>query len=292
MSLWIPFTLFAAFMQAIRNALQKQLSKDVSVMGVTLARFIYAGPFALLYLIGLYLWQDYSIPHFSASFVFYVLATSLMQILATALMIVLFRLRNYAIGAGLAKSEAILTAVLGVMFFGTYISPFGWVGVFIGGIAVFLLTGARSIESLSIKTLLLGLGCGLAFAVASLWIREASLALHLPFLPAAAWVLFLVISSQTLILLVYLALKDKANLVKLWQRPQLTLATSLTSCLGSLGWFTASSLQAVAYVKTLGQIEIVFTLLISVLVLKEKLRRQSLLGLALIVLAAALVIWA
>jgi drug/metabolite transporter (DMT)-like permease len=292
MSLWIPFTLLAAFMQAMRNALQKQLSKDVPVMGVTLARFIYAGPLALLYLLGLYQWQDYAIPQFSFWFVFYVLAASAMQILATALMVVLFRLKNYAIGVGLAKSEAILAAIVGVMFFGTYISPLGWVGVFIGGVAVFLLTGATSIQSLSAKTLALGLGSGLAFALTSLWVREASLTLGLPFLPAAAWVLFFVITTQTVVLLIYLALNDKTTLVKLWQRPQLTLATSFTSCLGSLGWFTAMSLQAVAYVKTLGQVEVLFTLLISVLVLKEKLKRQDLLGLALIVLAAVLVMWA
>ena len=47
-----------------------------------------------------------------------------------------------------------------------------------------------------------------------------------------------------------------------------------------------------AYVKTLGQVEVLFTLLISVLVLKEKLKRQDLLGLTLIVLAAVLVMWA
>ena len=292
MSLWIPFTLLAAFMQAMRNALQKQLSKDVPVMGVTLARFLYAGPLALLYLIGLYQWQNYAIPQFSLWFVFYVLAASAMQILATALMVVLFRLKNYAIGVGLAKSEAILAAILGVMFFGTYISPLGWIGVFIGGVAVFLLTGATSIQSLSVRTLALGLGSGLAFALTSLWVREASLTLGLPFLPAAAWVLFFVITTQTIVLLVYLALNDKTTLVKLWQRPQLTLATSFTSCLGSLGWFTAMSLQAVAYVKTLGQVEVLFTLLISVLVLKEQLKRQDLLGLTLIVLAAVLVMWA
>ena len=52
------------------------------------------------------------------------------------------------------------------------------------------------------------------------------------------------------------------------------------------------SLQAVAYVKTLGQVEVLFTLLISVLILKEKLKRQDLLGLTLIVAAAVLVMWA
>lgn len=292
MSLWIPFTLLAAFMQAMRNALQKQLSKDVPVMGVTLARFLYAGPLALLYLIGLYQWQDYSIPQFSGWFVFYVLAASAMQILATALMVMLFRLKNYAIGVGLAKSEAILAAIVGVIFFGTYISPLGWVGVFIGAIAVFLLTGASSIQSLSFKTLAFGVGSGLAFALTSLWVREASLTLGLPFLPAAAWVLFFVIATQTIALLIYLALKDKATLLKLWQKPKLTLATSLTSCLGSLGWFTAMSLQAVAYVKTLGQVEVLFTLLISIFVMKEQLKRQDLAGLGLIVFAAVLVMWA
>ena len=292
MSLWIPFTLLAAFMQAMRNALQKQLSKDVPVMGVTLARFLYAGPLALLYLLGLYQWQDYKIPELNGWFVFYVVAASSMQILATALMVVLFRLKNYAIGVGLAKSEAILAAIVGVMFFGTYISPIGWVGVFMGGVAVFLLAGATSIQTLSAKTLALGLGCGLAFALTSLWVREASLTLALPFLPAAAWVLFFVIATQTIALLVYLTLNDKSTLVKLWQKPKLTFATSFTSCLGSLGWFTAMSLQAVAYVKTLGQIEVLFTLLISIIILKEKLKRQDLIGLALIVFAAVLVIWA
>ena len=292
MSLWIPFTLLAAFMQAIRNALQKHLSKDVPVMGATLARFLYAGPLALLYLLGLYQWQDYAIPQFSAWFMLCVLGASAMQILATILMVMLFRLKNYAIGVGLAKSEAILAAIVAVVFFGADISPLGWVGVFIGAVAVFLLTGARSIRSLSVQTLALGVGSGLAFALTSLWAREASLSLSLPFLPAAAWVLFFVISTQTFVLLLYLALNDSTTLIKLWQRPKLTLATSFTSCLGSLGWFTAMSLEAVAYVKTLGQIEVLFTLLISVVVLKEKLQRQDLLGLTLIVLAAVLVMLA
>ncbi|MDN5714527.1 MAG: multidrug transporter, partial [Acinetobacter sp.] len=44
---WILFTLMAAFMQAWRNAFQKQLSTTVDVYGVTLARFIFALPLAL-----------------------------------------------------------------------------------------------------------------------------------------------------------------------------------------------------------------------------------------------------
>ncbi|MFD2838001.1 hypothetical protein ACFS3C_19780 [Azotobacter vinelandii] len=52
--LWIPFTLLAAFTQALRNAQQKQLSHEVNALGVTLARFIWALPLAVLYLALLY----------------------------------------------------------------------------------------------------------------------------------------------------------------------------------------------------------------------------------------------
>jgi uncharacterized membrane protein len=105
-------------------------------------------------------------------------------------------------------------------------------------------------------------------------------------------VLLFVISLQTLLLLAYLRWKDLATLQALWQRPRLTLLTSVTSCIGSLGWFTAMSLEIVPLVKTLGQIEVLFTLLISVLFFGERLKKQDYLGLALIILAAVLVMWA
>lgn len=53
---WIFLTLFAAFMQAWRNAFQSRLSGDVTTAGVTLARFLWASPIAGVYLIALYQW--------------------------------------------------------------------------------------------------------------------------------------------------------------------------------------------------------------------------------------------
>ena len=288
--LWIPFTLLAAFMQAWRNAFQKQLSKDVGVAGVTLARFLWASPLAALYIFTLYAWQPVAMPTFNLQFTGYIVAAALAQILATALMVKLFKLRNYAIGAGLAKSEAILAAVLGVVFFSESLSLAGWGGVLLGAAAVFLLSGA-SFRQLSWPVLLLGLSCGLAFALTSLWVRQASLVLGLPFPHGAAWVLLLVILLQTLLLTLYLLLRDSATLKALWQRPKLTLAVSISSCVGSIGWFTAMSLESVALVKTLGQVEVLFMLLISALVFKEKLKKADHAGLALVVAAAILVMW-
>ncbi|MGE6453352.1 multidrug transporter [Shewanella baltica] len=289
--MWILLTLLAAFMQAWRNAFQSQLSKEVSVAGVTLARFIWAGPIAAVYLVGLYLWQDVGIPDFSGRFIVFILGASAMQILATGLMVKLFKLQNFAIGAGLAKSEAVVAAILGTVFFGTHLSPLGWSGVLLGGVAIFLMSAKQGLRSLSLNTALIGLACGTSFALTSLWVREASLCLNIGFPHSAAWVLLFVISLQTLVLVSYLLLKDKSTLAALWQRPKLTLLTSTASCLGSIGWFSAMSLQAVPYVKTLGQVEVFFMILIATFWLKEKVKIKDMLGLVLIAIAAILVMW-
>lgn len=289
--MWIFFTFLAASMQAWRNAFQSQLSQEVKVSGVTLARFIWAGPIAALYLYFLYQWRPVELPQFTTDFSLYVLGASAVQIVATILMVQLFKTKNYAVGAGLAKSEAVVAAVLGMLFFGTHLSGLGWLGVSIGGIAVFMLSSAKGFKALSIKTVLLGLACGTGFALTSLWVREASLLLNLPFPHGAAWVLLLVITVQTLVLLAYLVVTDKQTIKALLQRPKLTLLISITSCLGSIGWFSAMSLQTVPYVKTLGQIEVFFTLLIATFWLKQKVKIKDVLALILIAVAALLVMW-
>lgn len=289
--MWIWFTLLAATAQAGRNAFQKQLSINVPVLGVTLARFFYAVPLASLYLYFLYQ-RDPSLelPHFSLLFYVYITGAALAQILATSLMVELFHLKNYAVGVGLAKSEAIIAAILGVLFFGVEISMLGWLGVVIGGIAIFLMTGSGNLRQLSWKTLYFGVSSGLCFALTSLWVREASLQLNSHYLLAAAWVLFSVITLEAVGLTLYLALKDRQTLVKFFHYPKLGILTSLFSFLGSFGWFNAMSLNHVAFVKTLGQVEIFFILGISYFIFKERLKIQDFLGLILVVVAAVLVV--
>lgn len=286
--MWILFTLLAAFSQAWRNAFQSKLSESASTASVTLARFILASPLA-----GLYLWSLYQIAPAESlvindDFLAFVLGASVMQIIATGLMVVLFKQNNYAIGAGLAKSEALVAAILGVLFFGSSLTLLGWFGVFIGAIAVLLLSGF-SLRAFNGKTALVGLACGTSFALTSLWVRQASIASGLPFPHSAAWVLLLVLVCQTVMLSMYLTMREPHSWRALWQRRKLTLAISVSSCIGSIGWFSAMSLEHVAYVKTLGQIEVFFTLLISFLWLKAPVKKRDSMGLLLIAVAAILV---
>lgn len=291
---WIVFTLMAAFMQAWRNAFQKQLSTTVDVYGVTFARFVFGLPLSALYLYTLYYFQPISINTvFTTKYWFYIMVAGLSQILATVLMVQLFKQKNYAIGVGLAKSEAILAALVAVILLSDHLSFFAWVGVAVGGFAVFLLSKGGRHQKLSVSTLCIGLGSGLCFAITSLLVREASLELnHLPFLHRASWVLFCVIGFQCCVMLSYLALFSRHTLLAMYQRLGLTLKVSICSCIASLGWFTAMSMQSVPIVKTLGQIEILFSLMISAFFFKEKLASTDHWGLILVVVAAIMVMWA
>lgn len=291
---WIFFTLMAAFMQAWRNAFQKQLSTTVDIWGVTLARFLFGLPLAGLYIAALYHFKPVEcVVHFTPKYWIYILIAGISQILATALMVQLFKQKNYAIGVGLAKSEAILAAIIGVIFLSDHLSVLAWIGVLIGGYAVFLLSKGNQLTGLSTKTLAIGIGSGLSFAITSLLVREASL--ELPMLPTvhrASWVLISVIGFQCISMLIYLSLFSRKTLVAMWQRLGLTFKVSFCSFIASLGWFTAMSMMSVPIVKTLGQIEILFSLLISAYFFKEKLARAEHWGLVLVVIAAMLVIWA
>lgn len=288
---WIFFTLLAAFMQTWRNALQSKLSQHVHTSGVTLARFIFAAPIAATYVILLYLYNPTHIPDFNTDFWRYVLIASGMQIVATSLMVVLFKQKNFAVGAGLAKSEALVAGVLGTLFFGSQLTLLGWVGILIGTLSIFVLSGLLQKGQFKLKTVLIGLACGTSFALTSLYVREAAHTLDVAFPYSAAWVLLWVLVIQTLALSTYIIMQHPQVVKQLKDNSRLTIATSLTSCIGSIGWFSAMALQHVAYVKTLGQVEVLFTILISILWLKQPVKKNDVIGLVLISLAAVMVMW-
>ena len=289
---WILFTLGAVVMQTVRNALQSKLSGAVNTSGVTLSRFILAPPIALVYLLILYSSSASQVPEFSGSFIAVILCASLLQIAATSLMVILFKQKNFAIGAGLAKSEALVAGVVGMLFFGSYLTPLGWAGIVIGAIAVFVLSSGNRLHGISVKTMVIGLACGTCFALTSLLVREASHMLNVQHTVAAAWVLLWVLCVQAITLSGYIALTKPNVFRQLTNAKKQVLAISTVSCLGSICWFTAMALQHVALVKTLGQLEVLLTLVLSHYWLKNAVTKREIAGLLLIGLAAIFVMWA
>ena len=289
---WVLFTLGAVIMQTVRNALQSKLSGAVNTSGVTLSRFILAPPIALVYLLVLYSNSASQLPQFTGSFITVILCASLLQIAATSLMVILFKQKNFAIGAGLAKSEALVAGVVGMLFFGSYLTPLGWIGIVIGGVAVFVLSSGNRLQGISLKTMVIGLACGTCFALTSLLVREASHMLNIQHTVAAAWVLLWVLCVQAVALSGYIALTKPFVFKQLVSVKKQVLAISTVSCLGSICWFTAMALQHVALVKTLGQLEVLLTLVLSHFWLKNAVTKREIIGLLLIGAAAIMVMWA
>lgn len=295
MDLWIYFTLLAALMQAVRIAGQKKLTQHLNAMATTGVRYIYALPFALLYLYWMLDYRELAMPTLNAQFLQYVLVACVMQIIGTVCLVAAFNYRNFAVATSLAKTEAIQVAVVGVLLFSTSLSQLGWVSVIIGVVGVLLLSKVKFTfrDVFQNPGAGFGLASGLALAITTLLIRESSLALNTDLLLSAAVTLAFMVSVQSLISFIYIYVQDSQQLKLMVSHWRLCLFVGITSVVGSIGWFTAASFQNAAYVKALGQVEFFITLFITYRIFREKISLIEYLGMALILISVViLLVWA
>ena len=292
--IWIPITFLAAFMQAARTAGQKHLTKDFSAVGASYVRFLWGLPFALVYLWYLHQTGDHDIsaviPVMGWKYFVFAALTAISQILATVLLVFLFSLRNFAIGSTYARTEALLTAIVGAVVFHEALAGAGWVAVAMGAFGVIMINLARTgvagetfVRRLFQPAAGVGLLSGLGFAGASLFLRQASLSLGLDdWVYAAALTLALVLVIQTVIMTIYILFRARDQISAMGPNWRGCLFVGITSVIGSAGWFTAMTIERAAYVKALGQVELLFTLALSVLFFKEKSTPKELMGMAMV----------
>ena len=138
--IWIPLTITAAFLQNLRMMLQKQLKNKLGTTGATFVRFGYGFPIALLYLLGLTIFTDLSVPRINLQFLLIVTSGGLAQIIGTALLVSLFDKRNFAVGTTYSKTETVQAAVFGIIFLGDAISFFAAIGILVSLVGVILIS--------------------------------------------------------------------------------------------------------------------------------------------------------
>jgi len=294
MPLWIPITIAAAFFQNLRFMLQKSLSGDLGTLGVTFARFVYAAPLAWAVVGALWL-GGMAMPGLTAGFFVFAGIGGLAQILATLLLVALFSLRNFAVGVTFSKTETVMTAILSGLILSEPVGAGAWTAILVTVAGLILMAGVpapgRLLGGLFSRASAMGIASGVIFAMASIGYRGGSLALeggH--FAMRAAFTLAVVTSFQTLVMGVWLAWRRPGRIgavLGAWRGAGLV---GLTGMLGSLGWFMAFTLQNAAYVKVLGQVELVFTVLASVFFFRERLRPSEACGIVLIVSGIVLLV--
>ncbi len=282
-------------MQAIRTAGQKQLSGHLNAMATTGVRYIYALPFACLYLFFITQQRDVVLPVLNEQFLKYASIACFMQIIGTFCLVAAFKYRNFAVATSLAKTEAIQVAIVGALVFSAYLSPLGWLSVFVGVMGVLIVSKVKFTfaDVFQNPGAGFGLASGLALAITTLLIRESSLALNTDLLVSAAVTLVFMITVQSFISIIYVWFQNKTQLTLMLKHWRLCLFVGITSVIGSIGWFTAASLQNAAYVKALGQIEIFITLFLTYRIFKERISRMEYLGMFLILASVIiLLLWA
>ena len=288
MFIWIPITIAAAFFQNLRFMLQKQLKSRLSTLGVTVSRFLYAAPMAWI-ILALFLSRDGTKwPGITSEFLIYGAIGGVAQIVATAMLVALFSLKNFAVGVTFIKTETMMTAILSGLILGEFIGPGGWVAILITVVGVLLISGVPEtgnlLRNLVSRPALIGVGAGVIFALASIAYRAASLALEQgDFLIRATVSLAVVTTFQTIIMVIWMAIREPGEILNVLRHWRICVWVGLTGMLGTLGWFSAFTLQNAAYVKALGQIELVFTLFASYFFFGERSTKAELTGIAFVV---------
>ena len=195
--LWIPITVFAAFVQNIRSAAQKHLTSELNTISVTMVRFLFGLPFGLLYLWFLNTRRTETFPDIGWNF----------------------------------------------------------------------------------------------FAIASLTMRKATLMLGMEdFLFRAALTMIFMLTMQTVAMCLFVLVTNPAQYLIVWRNFKVCLLVGVTSVMGTIGWATAFTLEQAAYVKSLAQVEFVFTLAASYWFFKERSSPKELCGIALVVLGIILLV--
>ena len=284
---WIFWSVLAAVMQSVRTAGQKHLAEEVSPLGATLVRYLFAAPFVVLYVLWLLDDREINLPEPDATFLLAGLIAAMLQIIATVLLVKLFTLRNFAVGSCYIRSEILATAILGLTLFGEEVSGLGWLSMLVCVLGLVAITIAKSgkLEQLWNKSAIYGLTAGVSLSLTSLLIRQASLSFGIDdALLTAALTLGYLVLIQTVICLGLLAFKEPQEFTMILLRWRMGLFVGLTSLVGSVGWFTAFTLERAAYVKTLGQVEFLFTLVIAVVVFREIPNRLEWLGMGVLLI--------
>lgn len=298
---WIPVTIFAAFAQNLRFMLQRHLKvTNLSTGGATLSRFLFSFP-----LVWLVVWayagaRGLALPAPNATFWLAALTGGLAQVLATMCVVALFAHRSFAIGITFKKTEVMLTALIGLVVLGEAVSALGVLAIAIGFVGVLLLSDPPKTATTPLgwtrffnRAAGLGLASGALFGVSAVGYRAASLSLPAEdvFLRASL-TLAVVTTAQTLALGAWLIWREKGEVTRVIRSWRVSSLVGLTSMLGSLAWFTAFTLQNAAYVKALGQIELVFSFLASWLIFHERTSRREGIGVALLVVSVLLIVLA
>ena len=301
--IWILAAAIAAALQTIRSAYQKKMIPQLGEFGATYIRFFYALPFTLLIFLFWFYFLNNQIPSLSSKSLFFCLLGAFCQVAFTLSLMIVFSFRNFAAGIAFSKTEVLIAAIVEIFVLNIYFSAEVNFGIFLGVFAVIFLSIAKQTTSISdaFKKIytsfftfgtFLGLLTGMILAGSTLAYRMAIISVDSPILDATIYLSSIAIITQTIIVGIWLFFNKKDQLISVFKYWKPSLPAGISGSGATAGWFIAFALASVAEVRAVGQVELIFSILVSIFIFKEKVNKTELLGIVLLAASILIVIFA
>jgi drug/metabolite transporter (DMT)-like permease len=293
--LWAIFTLIAAAAQTARNAMQRELTATLGTVGATHVRFLFGFPFALIFLVGVLFATGSSLPHPGPAYWPWILDGCLAQIAATALMLAAMNDRSFVVTIAYIKTEPVQVALFGFVLLGDKVTPLLAVAILIATAGVVVMSLKPGVAEVGgIKPTMLGLISGGMFGLSAIGYRGAilSLGLHENYVLAATFTLAVGLVLQSILLSAYLAVRNVAVLKAIFRAWRPSIFAGFMGALASQFWFLAFAIATAASVRTLALVEVLFAQAISKFIFKQPTSAREAVGIALVVIGVALLVWA
>jgi drug/metabolite transporter (DMT)-like permease len=291
--LWALFTVVAAFSQTVRNAAQRQLTAKLGTVGATHVRFLFGFPFALVFLSAVLIVGGASLPRPGLAYWAWIADGALAQVAATALMLAAMNQRSFVVTIAYIKTEPVQVALFGLVLLGDAVTPWLALAILVATAGVVVMSLKPGTQAGGLRPTLLGLAAGAMFGLSAVGFRGAILSLGLSsYLMAATFTLVVGLLMQSVLLSVYLWLRDPAVLGAIMRAWRPSLFAGFMGALASQFWFLAFALATAASVRTLALVEVLFAQAISRFLFKQPTTPREALGIVLIVAGCTLLIWA
>jgi drug/metabolite transporter (DMT)-like permease len=293
--MWAVFTIIAAAAQTARNAMQRQLTATLGTVGATHVRFLYGFPFAVIFLVGVLTVTGTSLPHPPLAFWPWVVLGMATQIGATATMLAAMNDRSFVVTIAYTKTEPVQVAIFGFLLLGDKVTPLLATAIVIATAGVIVMSLTRGVARANgTRPTVLGLVSAGLFGLSATGFRGAILEIEHThtFVVAATFTLVVGLLMQSLLLSLYLLLREPGRLTEIFRAYKPASFAGFMGALASQFWFLGFAIATAASVRTLGLVEVLFAQGVTHYLFKQKTAPREIAGMALLVLGVGLLLWA
>lgn len=297
-SAWIVFTLSASAAQTARNAMQRDLIRDLGAAGATHVRFLFSLPFIAALFAVETLGLGMEPPPVGWETVLWIAGGAGSQALATGLMLLGMRTRSFVVMTAYTKIEPLVIAMFGVAFLGETLGAGAIAAIVLATIGVTIISwpqagGAGEGAARDWRPAALGLSGGVLFAMSATCYRGALLDMgdHSVVMKATT-ALVIGLTIQSVLILAWCLAFDRGTLRAIRRDWRRSLFAGFMGALASQLWLMAFALANAASVRTLALVEVLMAQAVTRKLFKQRTSVREYVGIALLLSGIALLLGA